>query len=260
MKKILVIIGCAMGWITGNAQDSDSAAKWRTAIFGDYRLSLGVQIGTDMGGAVPYPLHNVPKPVNAYPHVNVSLGAKCGFPLYKRFSLGLECTYKTVAMDADARVENQKFDDGGIVQYFSGTAEMHMSFTMIEVPLYVKYRFNNSNKVLFGGYYAHVLSPKFETIARQGYIGASPDFVGSPVTPEAPQVMNFSSSLGRWDAGMMVGYELQVFSRLHAGLRFLVGFKDIFKRGNRYFDYKMIPMRGAIVVSYNVFNVKLKKQ
>jgi hypothetical protein len=185
--------------------------------------------------------------------VNASIGAKCGFPLYERFSLGLECTYKRVAMDADARVENQKFDDGDIIQYFSGTAEMNMSFTMIEVPLYAKYRFSGGNKVLFGGYYAFVLSPKFVTVAKQGYIGDAPDRVGSPVTPDAPQMMDFSSALGHWDAGMMIGYELQIFSRLHAGLRFLVGFKDIFKRGNRYFDYKMLPMRGAIVVSYNIY-------
>lgn len=265
MKRTLIIIVCVAAWTAGSAQGNDSTVKQLSSriagssIFGDYTLSLGVQIGTDIGGAVPYPLHHVPSPVNAYPHVNASLGAKCGFPLYERFSLGLECTYKRVAMDADARVENQKFDDGDILQYFSGTAEMHMSFAMIEMPLYVKYRFNRSNKALLGGYYTYVLSPKFETIAQQGYIGDKPDFVGSPVTPDAPQRMDFSSSLGRWDAGLIVGYELQIFTRLHAGLRFLVGFKDIFKSGNRYFDYKMLPMRGAIVISYNIFDFKLKQ-
>jgi hypothetical protein len=262
MKKLLIIMMiCATCRTAGYAQENDSAARLvnriaGSSIFGDYTLSLGAQIGTDIGGAVPYPLYHVPSPVNAYPHVNASLGAKCGFPLYERFSLGLECTYKRVAMDADARVENQKFDDGDILQYFSGTAEMHMSFTMIETPLYVKYRFNRSNKALLGGYYSYILSPKFETIAKQGYIGDAPDLVGSPVTPDAPQHMDFSSSLGRWDAGMIIGYELQIFSRLHAGLRFLVGFKDIFKRGNRYFDYKMLHMRGSIVVSYNIFDFK----
>ena len=259
MKKTLIIIGCAICWTAGYAQEIDSAARpvnriAGNRIFGDYKLSLGVQIGADIGGAVPYPLRYLPDAINAYPQVNVSLGAKCGFPLYGRFSLGLECTYKRVAMDADARVENQKFDDGEILQYFSGTAKMYMSFTMIETPLYLKYRFNRSHKALLGGYYTYILSPEFETIAQQGYIGDEPDLVGSPVTPDAPQHMNFSSSLGRWDAGILVGYELQIFSRLQAGLRFLVGCKDIFKRGNRYFDYKMLHMRGAIVISYNIFN------
>jgi hypothetical protein len=263
MKKLLIIIICATGWATGHAQENDRAANpvnrvAGSSIFGDHTLSLGVQIGTDIGGAVPFPLHNVPGAVNAYPHVSASLGAKSDFPLYERFTLGLECTYKRVAMDADARVENQKFDDGDILQYFSGTADMQMSFTMIEVPLYVKYRFNRTNRALLGGYYACILSPKFETIARQGYIGDAPDLAGSPVTPDAPQRMNFSSALGRWDAGLIVGYELQIFPRLHAGLRLLVGCKDIFKRGNRYFDYKMLHMRGAIVISYNIFNFKLK--
>lgn len=34
----------------------------------------------------------------------------------------------------NARVENQRYQDKELVQYFSGSAEMHMDFTMLETP------------------------------------------------------------------------------------------------------------------------------
>jgi len=234
------------------------AQEGEATLFGDHTLSLGVQVGSDIGGAVPYPLSNIPSPMNAYPRVNVSIGGKAHFPLYNNFSLGLECSYKRVAMDADARVENQRFNDNGLINYFSGTAEMNMSFTLLELPLYARYRFGRSNhQVLFGGYYAFVLSSKFVTIAQKGYTGTEPDMVASVVNPNDLDPMDFSASLGNWDAGALIGYELQAFSRFHIGLRFMVGFKDMFKSQNQYFEYKMLPMRGAITLSYNLVDFNL---
>jgi hypothetical protein len=186
------------------------------------------------------------------------LGAKFSFPFYGQFSLGAEITYKTVAMNADARVENQKFDDGGSIQYFSGTAEMNMSFTMLECPLYAKYRFgHSSHTLLVGGYYAYVMSRKFETIAKKGYIGSLPDVVDSPVDED--YIFSFSESMRNWDVGIIVGYELQVISRVHLGLRVMMGCADIFKPTDRYFEYNMYPMRGSVTLSYSLFNWRLKR-
>ncbi|MDR2362706.1 MAG: PorT family protein [Prevotellaceae bacterium] len=240
--------------LSAEAQKRDTTVWW-----GNHMLSFGVQVGVNIGGAVPYPLKNIPSMTNAYPQLNGSLGAKCSFPLYQAFSLGVELNYKTVGMKADARVENQKFtgsDD--LIQYFSGTAQMNMSFTMIEVPLYTKYRFGHSpHTVILGGYYAFVLSREFETVAQKGYIGHDPDYVASPVNPEHPRILSFTSSLDNWDAGVIAGYELQIIRRLHLGLRFMAGFKDIFKPEYHYFEYHMLPMRGAVTLSYSLFDKHL---
>jgi hypothetical protein len=234
---------------------SDTTAAW----WGNHLLAFGVQAGINIGGAVPFPLRHIPDVMNAYPQLSGSLGIKCTFPLYRAFSLGVDMNYKTVGMKADARVENQQFkgsDD--LTQYFSGTAQMNMSFTMIEVPLYVRYRFGRSpHTVMLGGYYAFVLSREFETVARKGYIGHAPDEVASPVNPSHPQILSFSPFLDNWDAGVMAGYELQIIRRLHLGFRFMAGFKDIFKPEHRYFEYRMIPMRGAVTLSYSLFDMPL---
>ena len=109
----------------------------------DYRFALGVQLGTDIGGAVPFPFKHIPETFNPYPKLNLSLGAKLSFPITSRWSLGTELTYKTITMNADARVENQRYQDKELVQYFSGSAEMHMDFTMLEIPVYTKYTLRN---------------------------------------------------------------------------------------------------------------------
>ena len=54
----------------------------------EYRFALGVQLGTDIGGAIPFPFSNVPDVFNPYPKLSPSIGAKLTFPVtrdvYKR--------------------------------------------------------------------------------------------------------------------------------------------------------------------------------
>ena len=226
----------------------------------EYRFALGVQLGTDIGGAVPFPFKYVPKTFNPYPKLDMSLGAKLTFPVTGQWTLGAELTYKTITLNADARVENQRFEDNNYIQYFTGSAKMHMDFTMLEIPVYGKYTFrNNKDRVLFGPYFAWVMSSSFVIEPKKGFIGNSgPDIVDA-VMPEDMDDMDFSSSLDSWDMGILLGYERQLFPRVELGLRVSCGFKDIFKRNNQYFDYRMLHMRGSVVLSYNLFNIKSPK-
>lgn len=226
----------------------------------DYRFALGVQVGTDVGGAVPVPFRYIPETFNPYPRLDLSLGAKLSFPLTARWALGAEVTYKTVTMNADARVENQKFQDGDMIQYFSGSAEMHMDFTMLEVPVYTKYALRNlKDRLLIGPYFALVMKSAFVIDPEKGYIGTTgPDKVDS-VMPEDMDDMDFSSYMDSWDLGLLLGYERRLSRRFELGLRVSMGFKDIFKRDNQYFDYNMLHMRGTVVVSYNLFDIRPPK-
>ena len=70
------------------------------------------------------------------------------------------------------------------------------------------------------------------------------------IDPGNPLYINFSNLLDSWDMGLIAGYER---------LRFSCGFKDIFKPSNQYFDYKMLHMRGSLVLSYNLFDIKPPK-
>ena len=229
------------------------------------RIAIGVQVGTDIGGAVPFPFKHIPDKFNPYPQLSLSLGGKVTIPLKaKKWALGAEVTYKRIALDADARVENQRFEgtDQGVkkTQYFSGTAEMSMAFNMVEVPVYAKYTFpsGRGNKLIFGAYGAYYLGTRFRVTATKGYVGNEPDEFRNAVTPEAPIQMDFSSSIGSWDAGLLLGYEKKLFTRFDLGLRVTFGLKDIFPSDNKYFDYKMLQMRGTLVLSYNLFDLRTR--
>lgn len=222
------------------------------------RFSVAVQMGTDIGGAVPFPFKHTPSTFNPYPKLNLSLGGKVTVPLDKNWALGGEITYKTVAISADARVKNQRFKENEHIQYFTGSAEMDMEFTMVEFPLYAKYTFKNGkDRILLGPYAAWILNSSFVTDPQKGFIGMEENVVEAEM-PEDMEDMDFSHSLDSWDAGVVVGYERQIYSRFELGIRFMWGFKDIFKSDNQYFDYKMLHMRGVFVLSYNLFNIKSK--
>lgn len=251
--------------VPASADNDENSAADTTAL--KRRISLGVQIGTDIGGAIPVPLSYIPDKFNPYPQLSVSLGAKITIPLKgKKWALGTEVTYKKIGLDADARVENQRFEgtDQGEkkIQYYSGTAKMHMSFTMLEVPVYVKYAFTSggSHRVVFGAFGAYYINNDFNVTATKGYIGNEADQFENSVMPESPIHMDFGSSLGSWDAGVLVGYEKNMFSRLNMGIRVMMGFKDIFTKDNKYFDYKMLNMRGTITVSYDLVDLRTRSK
>ena len=223
------------------------------------RWSFSPQVGTDLGVTLPYPMSAIGGVFNPYPDILPSLGARTSFSFKHGWVLGAEVTYKTVSMTANARVENQMMlsGSGNAKQYFSGTAFLRSSFTQLEVPLYVKYMIGERgiHRVLLGGYWSYMLEGKFSTEARKGYIGSEPDRVDNIVDPAYPILMDFSKSLGDWDAGILVGFELGINERLNMGIRVMTGLRDIFG-GSTPFEYSMIHLRGTIVVRYNIFETK----
>lgn len=258
MKHSLYIVVLLSLWISPAFAQEDTVTNNESV---EYRFALGVQLGTDIGGAIPFPFSNVPSPFNPYPQLYPSLGAKLTFPVTRHWSLGAEITYKKVAIDADARIENQRFNDekNDVIARFTGSAEMGMDFTMLEIPVYAKYTFRNQkDRLLFGGYFAYVMKGKFNIRVNEGYM-MTDEGVYNGAIEDDPLNINFGNILDNWDAGLVLGYERKLFSRIEIGLRVSCGLKDIFKPDNQYFDYKMLHMRGTLNLSYNLFNIKPPK-
>lgn len=250
---VLILWGALSGFAQENQVAPDTTVE--------YRFALGVQLGTDIGGAIPFPFSNVPNPFNPYPRLSPSLGAKLTFPVTPRWGIGAEITYKKVAIDADARIENQRFNDekNDVIARFTGSAEMSMDFTMLEIPLYAKYTFRNQkDRILFGGYFSYIMKGKFNIDVTKGYMMTDEGVYNGAIDNE-PLHIDFASLLDNWDAGILLGYERKLFSRVEIGLRVSCGMKDIFKPDNQYFDYKMLHMRGTLEISYNLFDIKPPK-
>lgn len=237
-----------------NTQSKSNIDKWGKG----RRWALGVQLGTDIGGAIPVPFKYIPSTFNPYPKLNISLGVRGSWSYNARWSVHAELTYKQVTMEADARVENQRADLEGTIQYYSGTAFMVMDFTMIEIPVYAKMALSKkyNDFLILGGYYAYNINPKFVTIATNGYVGGLPDEVDGVITPDAPMEMSFTESLTKHDAGIIVGYERRIWDRANIGFRLMVGFKDIFQSDKKALEYQMWHMRGSLNIEYDLFLIK----
>ena len=173
---LLVPLFCTLNITAKERNQSKSVTTQADSISDDqveYRFALGVQLGTDIGGAIPFPFSNVPDVFNPYPKLSPSIGAKLTFPVTKKWTLGAEVTYKKVAIDADARIDNQRFHDdkNNIISRFCGSAEMSMDFTMLEIPLYFKYTFKNQkDRILAGLYGAWIINAKFRNTVTKGYM------------------------------------------------------------------------------------------
>lgn len=235
------------------------------------KYAFGVHVGLDIGGAAPWPPANMRGDVmkmEAVPKLNPSLGVSFTAHLPQRFSLSAELTYKQVGIDADAWVSGQQFrlpNTGGedLITRFRGTANVVMNFSMIEVPIYIGYGFRGGrSRIYLGAYYSYIIKSDFKTTPLKGLVEnpnnpAQPPIVVTPDNPVPPDALPvFNDYLGKWDAGMLLGYEWQVIPRVNMTARFSMGFKDIFRPGSNYLEYKMLHMRGTIAVSYSFLRYK----
>lgn len=233
------------------------------------KYAFGVHVGLDLGAAAPWPPANMnAMKMSAVPKLSPSLGISFTAQLPKRFSVSAELTMKQVGIDADAWVSGQQFrmpnpDGEDFITRFRGTANVMMNFSMLELPVYVGYGFNNGrSRIYLGAYYSYILKSSFNTVPLKGLVD-NPDNPSEPpimVTPDKPvpsDVMPvFSNYLGKWDAGILLGYEWQIVPRVNMTARFSMGFKDIFRKGSNYLEYKMLHMRGSIMLSYSLLRYK----
>lgn len=224
-------------------------------------LQIGPLIGTDVGGGVPF--GNIPKDFRPYPKLNISLGLWFNYIINKHWQVGITATYKTVALAADARMRNEYFaaavpaltGNNEVVRvYYTGKARQSMSFTMLEFPLLAKYGFGSKGqyRVVFGGYGAWIMDRSFLVTAKTGYQGFSPNEIGV-IIPKEGLALDFSNTLRNWEAGLVLGYEQAITSRLSVDFTVYGGLNDIVKQGERFLTYGMFPMRLGVHASYSLF-------
>ena len=257
--KIALCALLATATVCAQAQDAVKIKKPKKELI---NFAFGVHTGFDLGAAVPWPPGQAiggGSKMSAVPHLTPAIGISYTTLFDRHWSLTAEATYKTVALDAKTWQSSQIFhdtDDAGnpTLLEFRGTASAKMSFTMLEIPLFVRYTFSReNNRILLGGYYSRVFSATFDTSPYKGTLTNMHTGEVEPIYPDEPYTQDFNSELDNWDAGVLIGYERRLAPRIMLSGRFMMGFKDIFKPGTGYFDYNMLHMRGTVTLSYYFF-------
>lgn len=218
------------------------------------RIEFAPQLGTDFGAAVPFPFGNVPSGSKSIsPSLNITPALRFAYRFDNQWAIGFDPAYKTVGMDIQAKVTNQKFNDNGRLAYFTGISDIYMRYGMFELPLYCRFTLpNQKNRFMLGYYVAFWTYKRFDIKARKGFIGSVPDHVESTVTGEGVD-MEFTSYLRNMEHGLIAGYEHLFNDRLSAGVRLNIGINDIFQPNIEYFDYSFIPLRVGFMVSYRLY-------
>ncbi|MFR9504343.1 MAG: outer membrane beta-barrel protein [Rikenellaceae bacterium] len=257
MKRFFLIICIVLGSLSVQAQGFSQKLLDTTYTDVWSRIKLGIHLGVDLGAAAPWPISDAISGndrIRAIPHVTPTLGFSTGYIFNEEWSLNAEASYRTVGVDATIVTldKGQNFTMDGEKVLFRGQATMSISFSQLEVPLYVRWDINQTNAVTLGLYYAYVASGKFIASPIEGCVvnAETPDATPEPIVAGSVPEQNFSSSLSHWDIGYQIGYERRLSERISLGGRFTMGVKDIFKPGEKYLDYSMLQMRGTLQLSY----------
>lgn len=251
----IITLALLMAFVAGTATAQDVKKPKHT------KFAIGIHTGLDIGAAAPYPLDGMGEmKINAVPYLRPQLGLSAEYRFTKRWSVIAEATYKKLGIEAEARVQDQRFNDeslNGEVS-FNGVANILMSFAMLEVPVMATYTFKNRNRLYVGAYYSWVFKPQFDIVAAKGLVSKVDNPDGDPptiVTPDSPYTQSFSDSLDNWDAGVLLGYDFRIrpIERLTIGARLSMGFKDIFKPNSTGLNFSMLHMRGSVVLGFDIF-------
>jgi len=273
MKKLILITALLVPTMFGMAEETERDRSFFGTIIGGTflnSLSGGINIGTDVGAAMPIPISDAFGPndeMNVSLRMRLSFGVSFMRQLNDRWSLSLDGTRRNFGMSALARVDEQIIlidREADRWQGFRGVANMEMVFPMFELALLGRYALENINgRLIFGVYYSRIRNATFVAESRQGMLFDTKlvngrqviDFSSPPIgiiSIEDPQIQDLSPTMSRWDFGITAGYEHQILlPQLFVSARVSKGFNSIFHPDHRYLTFNMRQIRGSFALSYN---------
>ena len=185
-------------------------------------------LGVDMGGAVPFPLSDIPDGAKGTPKINPDLGLGLSYNLSEKWELGIELSYHVLAFSATADVRSQPFyyDNHQEIIYFSGHTKTDAELRFIEFPLVAVYDINSNWSFTPGIYYSRILEGTFNTSGTDGVTSSDKADTDNATLPGIANVTyNFNDYIDKWDAGIMAGFryglnqKVFIWSRLQVGLQ-----------------------------------------
>jgi hypothetical protein len=214
-------------------------------------------LAVDLGGAIPFPLSDIPDGAGGTPKPYPSLGLGAEYNLNNKWQIALEINYHLIAFSADAEVVSQAFYyDDGTPMYYTGQTETDVELRMVEFPLIAFYELKEGKRFLFGLYYSRILEGRFETKGINGIYSPDKNITDNASLP-GPEITipyNFNNDIDSYDYGLLIGYRYNINHKFYLWSRLNVGFKSIFKKEFENIDYDMYQVRINLGVSYKLFD------
>jgi hypothetical protein len=213
-------------------------------------------LAVDLGGAIPFPLSDIPDGAGGTPKPYPSMGLGAEYNLNDKWQIALELNYHLIAFSADADVVSQAFYyDDGTPMYYTGKTETDVELRMVEFPFLAFYKLKEGRRFLFGMYYSRILEGRFETKGINGIYSPDKNITDNATLP-GPEVTipyDFNENIDSFDYGILIGYSYDINHRFYLWSRLNIGFKSIFEEEFENIDYEMYQVRINLGVSYKLF-------
>lgn len=223
----------------------------------DRKLNFYPNLAVDLGGAIPFPLSDIPDGAGGTPKPYASMGLGAEYNLNTNWQIALEINYHLIAFSADADVVSQPFYyDNGTPMYYTGYTETDVELRMLEFPLIAFYELKEGKSFLFGIYYSRILEGRFETKGINGIYSPDKEITDNATLPGPSYTIpyNFNNNIDTFDYGLLIGYRYNINHRFYIWGRLEAGFKSIFEKDFESIDYEMYQVRINLGVSFKLFN------
>lgn len=213
-------------------------------------------LGVDIGGAIPFPLSDIPDGARGTSKINPSLGLGFEYQFTPKWSAGLQVNYHVLEFSGKADVLSQSFyynNQQGIL-YFSGETNTDIELRLIEFPVMALYKLGSRWALVMGAYYSRIADGTFDTEGKNGVLSDDKSITDAAQLPGTANTRyDFNDDLDKWDAGLLVGYRYEIVNRLSFHTHLTIGFNSIFKPEFNNIDYEMYQLRLNAGLSFCFF-------
>ncbi|HPT12816.1 MAG TPA: outer membrane beta-barrel protein [Bacteroidales bacterium] len=226
-----------------------------TLIAQETKWSLYPTLGMDLGGAVPFPLSDIPHGSKGTPRLSPNIGIGTGFQLSDKWAIEAEVSYHILSFSASADVRSQPFysDDHTTTLYFSGHTKTDVELRFVQFPITAVYTINSTWTLTSGFYYSSILEGSFNTKGTKGVTSDDKSITDNASLPGiATATYSFDDNLDKWDAGLLLGCHYRLSPKVAIRTRMHFGFKSIFKKDFTNIDYEMYQVRADVGVTINL--------
>ncbi len=214
------------------------------------------KIGYQIGGTVPFPLPAQMRKINGFaPLGNISVQLWAVIPVGRRWELmsGLKVDRKGMTSKAtvkDYSMSIQDEDGGTISGRWTGDVTMTADQWYLSIPVDAAFYITERGKVRVGAFFSFLTGGKFNGEVYNGYLREG-DPTGAKIeVDDKPQSFDFSGDLRRYQWGVTLGGEWNIYKRLVAFVDLDWGFKNIFVDEFKTITFDMFPIYGTIGVGY----------
>jgi hypothetical protein len=213
-------------------------------------------LGVELGGAIPFPLSDIPDGARGTSKINPSLGLGFEYQFTSKWSAGIQVNYHVLEFSGKADVISQPFYYNNLqgILYFSGATNTDIDLRQIEFPIMALYKIGSRWSLAMGAYYSRIVAGTFDTEGKNGVLSDDKSITDAAQLPGTANTRyDFNDDLDKWDAGLLIGYRYEIVNRLSFYTHFTIGFNSLFKPEFNNIDYEMYQLRLNAGLSFCFF-------